>query len=347
MDLLQWQLTGLPTAVAAVGGAGRRLVVADDAAGIYLLDLTGQQPVHIRISTSGPLSAPSTLCFLPAPAEAAKREQQQGGRAGGVVSLFSGVLFVGSACGSSQAVGVPHALAPPPAAAASSAAGEAAPAAAPWPVLQSALLPSLAPALCLASIPAGSGPDGAPEAQLLVGCGRAPRGRLARVRSGVGLRPFVLDGPELPGGVSLFPVAANPSSPNEHSLLLISLEGAARGTLALSLAAGSSGGEAVCQIELPGLDSSRPCLWAGGAAGGWVVQVTEASVRVVSHSTHKLAHEWMSPHGEYSYYIVIGGGLVGRPMLCQPVHPHQPTTHLSPLAHQQVCSPSPTATAAA
>lgn len=39
-----------------------------------------------------------------------------------------------------------------------------------------------------------------PEEQVLVGCGRAPRGRLARVRSGVGLRPYILDGPELPVG---------------------------------------------------------------------------------------------------------------------------------------------------
>lgn len=37
-----------------------------------------------------------------------------------------------------------------------------------------------------------------PEHQLLVACGAAPRGKLAVVRSGVGLTPFMLDGPQLP-----------------------------------------------------------------------------------------------------------------------------------------------------
>lgn len=37
-----------------------------------------------------------------------------------------------------------------------------------------------------------------PEQQLLVACGVAPRGKLAVVRSGCGLLPAMLDGPELP-----------------------------------------------------------------------------------------------------------------------------------------------------
>jgi hypothetical protein len=43
-----------------------------------------------------------------------------------------------------------------------------------------------------------------PEQQLLVACGVAPRGKLAAVRSGCGLLPAMLDGPELP--VSSVPV---------------------------------------------------------------------------------------------------------------------------------------------
>lgn len=39
---------------------------------------------------------------------------------------------------------------------------------------------------------------GLPEQQLLVACGVAPRGKLAIVRSGCGLMPAMLDGPELP-----------------------------------------------------------------------------------------------------------------------------------------------------
>lgn len=144
--------------------------------GIHLLDLSGPTPCHVRVATSSPLSIASALCFLPLP---------DTGEPG---APLSGLLVVASACGATQTLGVPRAAAAAPAAPHP-----------PWPMLQSALIPSLAPALCVAAIPAGgAGPGGLPEAQALVGCGRAPRGRLARVRSGVGLRPFVLDGPELP-----------------------------------------------------------------------------------------------------------------------------------------------------
>jgi hypothetical protein len=37
-----------------------------------------------------------------------------------------------------------------------------------------------------------------PEQQLLVACGASPRGKLAVLRSGAGLTPFMLDGPTLP-----------------------------------------------------------------------------------------------------------------------------------------------------
>lgn len=41
----------------------------------------------------------------------------------------------------------------------------------------------------------------ADEQQLLVGCGVAPRGRLCRVRAGMALQPYILDGPEVPVSV--------------------------------------------------------------------------------------------------------------------------------------------------
>lgn len=37
-----------------------------------------------------------------------------------------------------------------------------------------------------------------PEQQLLVACGADPNGKLAVVRSGMGITPFTLDGPQLP-----------------------------------------------------------------------------------------------------------------------------------------------------
>jgi len=236
-ELVRWELAGLPTAVTAVGGNARRLVVADSEAGacwglcvlsggsgithllvspatvhlnpsppstttpppprppppgLHLLDLSGPSLIHARITTSGgAVSVPSTLGFLPlAPppplpsSSSLAAAAAATGAVGSGSSGLQGILFVGSTCGSSQAIGV--------------AARNEAQDAAPWPVLQSVLLPSLAPALCAAPVTPSDGPNSLPEAQLLVGCGRAPRGRVARVRSGVGLRPFILDGPELP-----------------------------------------------------------------------------------------------------------------------------------------------------
>ena len=65
-----------------------------------------------------------------------------------------------------------------------------------WPMLQSALVPSIAPvhgAVAYQDV-AGS----CPEQQVLVGAGRGPGGgKLLKLRSGVGLVPYVLDGPEI------------------------------------------------------------------------------------------------------------------------------------------------------
>lgn len=152
-----------------------------------MLGLAGTTPTCSRIVTSAPLSLPATLAYLPLPQQAP---------ASGAAAL-GGLLLIGSTAGASQALGVPQL----PAAGDGGGGGgtSATAAAAPWPLLQSALLPSLAPVQCVTVAAAGGGgPGGLPEAQVLVGCGVAPRGRLARLRSGVGLRPFILDGPELP-----------------------------------------------------------------------------------------------------------------------------------------------------
>jgi hypothetical protein len=363
-------------------------------AGLHVLDLTGPSPAVTRVTPSAPLSIPSSLVFLPlqppagaAGARAASNDRP--GPAGRVPSeelagpggtgplleaALEGLLLLGSPCGSSQVVGVPRRRAGTPPLPSPSAGGglggvggggAAAPAAAAaaavplWPVLQSALLPSLAPAMCAAVVEGGSdGPGALSEASVVVGCGCAPRGRVARVRSGVGLRPFVLDGPELPvcacaalggfwrrqgwmlfdslsrgpsrgprlsracrtpaprvkpshviadpapartpppqGGVTLFPVAADPSAPGAHTHLLISLEGAARGTMALAVSPGGGGG--LAQVELPGLDPSGPCLAAAGCLGGWVAVAAEAGLRVLGRApAWGLAHQWAAPGDE-------------------------------------------------
>jgi len=141
------------------------------------------------------------------------------------------MLFVGSSSASSQVLRVPDEVQ-----AAAGAPGS------PWLLLQSALLPSLAPVNDVAAFTDPSGsmlthscwhaltvpqlhvhgraclccvtdcPGQAdrrsntllvragvlPEEQLLVACGLAPQGKLARLRSGAALQPYVLDGPAVP-----------------------------------------------------------------------------------------------------------------------------------------------------
>ena len=119
------------------------------------------------------------------------------------------------------------------------------------------------------------------------------------------------------GGVTLLPVATTgaPDAP-EASLLLISLEGAARGTVALSLGPRDGGGGALCQVELAGLDATEPCLWAGGAPGGWAVAATERGVRVLGPGAPwAVAGEWRAPGEE-------GLPLLGRNYACFGIAAH-------------------------
>ena len=47
--------------------------------------------------------------------------------------------------------------------------------------------------------------SGAEDASVLVCCGTAPSGRLARVRKAVALEPYLSDGPQVPVSVGYFP----------------------------------------------------------------------------------------------------------------------------------------------
>ena len=100
---------------------------------------------------------------------------------------------------------------------------------------------------------------------------------------------------------------------DEDALLLLSLEGAARGTLALSLAlddGGGGAGSALRQLDLAGLDAAAPTLWAGGAPGGWLLQVTGRGVRALGARDGSLRHEWRPP-GAWGP-ITLAAGLGGR-----------------------------------
>jgi hypothetical protein len=105
------------------------------------------------------------------------------------------------------------------------------------------------------------------------------------------------------GSVSLFQVSGDPSAPEDQSLLLVSFEGAARGTIALAMA---SDGAALSQLEAPGVDAASPCIWAGGVPGGWGAQATAEGIRIAGPApAWSLAFEWRSTQGEYTSQACI------------------------------------------
>jgi hypothetical protein len=203
------------------------------------------------VAAAGPLAVPDVLTFLPLQASEQQQQQKQEtgassqldhsselgnpGAAQQQASSLAGLLLISSRCSSSQVVGVPTAAL---SSSSSSSSGDMP--RLPWPLLQSALLPSLAGAqavmvlqdptgvalltppitaavcanahaharvLCchaLTPLHCGTAPGRLwhtgtlPEQQLLVACGAGPRGKLALLRSGVGLTPLLLDGAQLP-----------------------------------------------------------------------------------------------------------------------------------------------------
>ncbi|KIZ02826.1 hypothetical protein MNEG_5133 [Monoraphidium neglectum] len=110
------------------------------------------------------------------------------------------------------------------------------------------------------------------------------------------------------GSVSLFQVSGDPSAPEDQSLLLVSFEGAARGTIALAMA---GDGAALSQLEAPGVDAASPCIWAGGVPGGWGAQATAEGIRIAGPApAWSLAFEWRSTQGPLSLAAAHGSYLV-------------------------------------
>jgi hypothetical protein len=136
-----------------------------------------------------------------------------------------------------------------------------------------------------------------------------------KLRGGVGLQPYILDGPELPGSVALFAVAAGVAAGGagggsctgvqyhhqqqqqqqpEDELLVVSLE-SSEWTLVLSLS-----GSTFSQLDLPHLDTGVASLLVAGlppSAGGGLVQVAAAGGirRLGPGPNWELVDTWVSP----------------------------------------------------
>ncbi|KAF5841167.1 hypothetical protein DUNSADRAFT_14170 [Dunaliella salina] len=138
-----------------------------------------------------------------------------------------------------------------------------------WPLLDSAFVKSLAPIQDCALVP---DVQGASDPTLLVGCGTAPFGRLARAKLGCALAPYFSDGPVIPEGARLF--ALNSRTANVH--LAFSFD--ALGYTAVMQLQGST----FTHTSLPGLRADLPSLLLHTTPSGQVVQVTRQGVTLLS-----------------------------------------------------------------
>ncbi|KAJ9513186.1 hypothetical protein QJQ45_029328 [Haematococcus lacustris] len=168
-----------------------------------------------------------------------------------------------------------------------------------WVLSEAALVKSLAPVQDALTLP---DPEGAPDLSLLLACGQAPAGRLARAQLAVGLLPYLVDGPLLPEGAQLFALSLPPppgtspppASPHTHTHLALSFPTAAC-TRVLDLR-----GASISPALLPGLDPASPSLLLHTAPGPWLLQATPGELRVIGPDRGEgrsccLAHTWLPP----------------------------------------------------
>ncbi|KAL6758251.1 hypothetical protein V8C86DRAFT_1528735 [Haematococcus lacustris] len=337
--LLRLTLAGVPACCCLVRSSveeGHLLVLGDGMAGLHLLQLGGPHPPwSCTLQLGGPVAPPSLLLFLPAPTSPPPCINH--GNPAPTPPCPAGWLLLGSQAGHTQLLSVPStsphqahhcqqqllsqsaAAAPPPdnrtrspevpgsTPGASAAAGAEVPGSTPgagsgWVLSEAALVKSLAPVQDALTLP---DPEGAPDLSLLLACGQAPAGRLARAQLAVGLVPYLVDGPLLPEGAQLFalslppppgtsPPPASPASPHTHTHLALSFPTAAC-TRVLDLR-----GASISPALLPGLDPASPSLLLHTAPGPWLLQATPRELRVIGPDRGEgcsccLAHTWLPP----------------------------------------------------
>lgn len=116
--------------------------------------------------------------------------------------------------------------------------------------------------------------EGADDPTLVVGCGVAPFGRLARAKLGVALAPYFPDGPDVPEGAQLFALGASTSGTHTH--LGFSFDALGR-TDVLDVS-----GSSFSHTQLPGLQHDAASLLLHTAPGGYLLQATVREVRLLA-----------------------------------------------------------------
>ncbi|KAJ9512922.1 hypothetical protein QJQ45_029052 [Haematococcus lacustris] len=293
--LLRLTLAGVPACCCLVRSSveeGHLLVLGDGMAGWLLLGSQAGNTQLVSVPSTSPHQAHHCQQQLPSQSAAAAHTAGNRTRSPEVP---------GSTPGASSAAG---AEVPGSTPGASAAAGEEVPGSTPgagsgWVLSEAALVKSLAPVQDALTLP---DPEGAPDLSLLLACGQAPAGRLARAQLAVGLVPYLVDGPLLPEGAQLFALSLPPTpstsppptSPHTHTHLALSFPTAAC-TRVLDLR-----GASISPALLPGLDSASPSLLLHTAPGPWLLQATPRELRVIGPDRGEgcscfLAHTWLPP----------------------------------------------------
>ena len=297
VDVAAWRLRGPPTAAGWL--APGLLLVADAGGGLSALDLRspGPPPYAPRRVVDGSGAPPSgpciatTLTLLPLAA---------GGGGDGGGARPAALLHCG-------AVGTASHLRAVPPAALAAAGPDAASTPLELPLLDGRCPDGLGAVQDAVAFRVPTCPS---ETQLLLAAGAAPAGRLLRALAGAALRPYMVDGPELPGDVTLFPLKRR-AADEHHALLAFSL-GAAGATGFLDVSSSAD----VRPVAPSALAADAPSLLLATLPGDWLAQVTPAGLRVAGAGGEAAAAQWAAPapvtlaaaHGG-CVVLVAGGAL--------------------------------------
>lgn len=280
--LLRWQLRGSPTcftplASRSAGSSQNPILVADSSGGLQLIAFGGSDSPSVRwfqvASDGGAVVSciPSTATYLPLPAANQSGEASQS-------DDLAGTLFLGSRASSSQLRAVPAAVLQSMAAAAASGPAELSDAAGSsgdssggggafgnieLPVMEGQYIRSLAP---VQNATPFTDPNCPSESQLLIASGVAPGGRLCKAKMGAALVPYLSEGPELPGDVSLFSFKARHAA--EHDSYLAFSFVAANRTDIMDVSTSD-----VRPVVLGGLEGGSASLLVACLPGDWLLQV--------------------------------------------------------------------------
>ncbi|TRY96321.1 hypothetical protein DNTS_021823 [Danionella cerebrum] len=129
------------------------------------------------------------------------------------------------------------------------------------------------------------------QGQLVTCSGAFKEGSLRIIRNGIGIHEHASI--DLPGIKGLWPLRSD-SSRETDDMLVLSFVGCGL----LSLMVLMLNGEEVEETELPGFVDNQQTFYCGNVAHQQLIQITSASVRLVTQDSKALVSEWKEPEGK-------------------------------------------------